>query len=756
MNIGMVVKKIILEKISEESLIRHVIPTFNPILDANTHKSIFSKNGVGFDFFISLDHGKWKFKNDQTNYQGDVFSLWGYYYGLDAKMQLQDIVNKMNHEMALGLEAEQVSLHKQNKSDKVRNTRDLQIEYVSTSDIHSTKLFLAYWAQFGITQEILTKFDVRQVERIHFVSKAGRLFHFDYLTPEKTKITVCFHINGRVKVYVPEIPSDFFNNDTVFAGQKMSFDYKDQISSDIFGLAQLSEAYMPCILFTIGEQHCMTAYANGFHAVSLQSYEVKPTVALLQNLYGRSAALLSCYGNSPAAIREAKRLENLYGIVAVQLPENVKDLTEYFQKYSAESFAVLLETGIAKSKRFQLFRENIKEIGSRKINISYFESKKYLLNAFEFRYNALSLSMEIRSKQEPGEWKTLDIIALCSELNRNQINISPAKLKSFLLSLHVEEENPLQSYFLAFETKKIDTVDYIMELAQHVILEDTSDTAFEHWYLHLKKWMIRAIHAIFEETAINNHALILITKNQNIPKNFFVDFLTPSTLTRYYTDNLVLKDKKACQCTLASSFIINLPELYQYRGYIKALQLQSLIDQSGVHVWVPYQKNILLKPRIASFVGTINASESLRHSKLSTNHFIKFFISGTKNIAHKPSNLLDLAWQQAYNLYKKDNKAGELNTEELQNLQKRVVQFGRRKIEVGLLEKYIVPSTKKNGTFMMTSDILQYLQECAGLSIKLNKIALGRALKELDFKRCKFGNIPNMQRYGYWVDRKST
>lgn len=754
MNIGMLIKEIILDKISEASLIRHIIPTFNPVLDKNIHKSIYSKQGVWLSFFISSDGKKWKFKNNTTGHEGDVFSLWGDYYGLDYHTQLPDILDSMNNEMALGLKVKQVVLPATvcDTASNISNTRNFQIEYLPVSDSYLSQLFLAYWAQFGITQGVLEKFEVRQVAAASFVSNAGRLFHFHYFTQKK--VAMSYHIGGRVKIYVPEIPPDFFG-DVPFTGQKKSFDYKNQIKSDVFGLAQLPSGHLPYILFTAGEQDCMIAHAHGFNAIALQAQNQMPTAELMQDLYGRSAVLLSCYGNNTCGFQSSNHLENLLGIAAIRLPENVKDIAEYFQKYSTESFTALLEEGVAKSKSVELIQASLNKQGAKKRNNLQHKLKKHLYEIFEFRYNIIALDMEIRSKQEINQWQKLNISALCLELNKRQINISCSKLKSLLQSLRVPEYNPIQSYFLAFETKKIDTIDYIMELAQYVILEDASDTSFECWYINLKKWMIRAIRSIFEDGAINNHALILTSKDRNVTKNPFCELLTPSVLIQYYTNNLVLRDKKACQLSLASSFIINLQELHQFKSYLKALKLQSFIDQTNVRVCLPYQKNTVLRPRVASFVGTISALQLLRHSNLNTNHFIRFCISGTKDIDDRASVLLELAWQQAYHLYKKNNKAGTLNSEELKNLQQYQVQFGRREIEIGLLNQYIAPASEGKGTFMKTTDILDHLQKHAGPSVKLNKIALGRAIKELGFKRLKFGKLPSIQRYGYWVSKKS-
>ena len=87
-------------------------------------------------------------------------------------------------------------------------------------------------------------------------------------------------------------------------------------------------------------------------------------------------------------------------------------------------------------------------------------------------------------------------------------------------------------------------------------------------------------------------------------------------------------------------------------------------------------------------------------------------------------------------------------------LQERSSAFLSKRIESEIIEKHLTSPTKEEGEFMTTTDILQYLQERVGMSIKLNKIMIKKAFSELGVERRKFGKSSKEQRYGYLIIRK--
>ncbi|MCG8339676.1 MAG: toprim domain-containing protein [Cytophagales bacterium] len=313
----------VLSKVSEEELIEYLVPDFKCNIKQKNYKSIFSDKDNRPSMSIYRKNGNWKFKSHNTGHGGNVFQLWANYYQIDTRTNFKDVLKKINEAFNLELE----------------DNSPLAIEYTSFS-----ALFLADWAQFGIKREILKRYDVGQVDKISFKSKNGKQLNFNYTA--YGQIVACYHVNGRIKIYVPQIPQGFNNSN--FKGQKKVFGYKNQRKSDVFGLTQLPSK-LAYILFTAGEKDCLAANACGFHAISLQSENQFPEVTLLKNLETRTKALVCCYDNDETGRKAAQKLEDKFGLVSITLPEGVKDIADYFLQYTAEDFRPLLETAVEKS-----------------------------------------------------------------------------------------------------------------------------------------------------------------------------------------------------------------------------------------------------------------------------------------------------------------------------------------------------------------------------------------------------------------------
>ncbi|MGI2262392.1 toprim domain-containing protein, partial [Candidatus Cardinium hertigii] len=282
----------------------------------------------------------------------------------------------------------------------------LSIEYIpSGSGSLISNLYLKYWLQYGITQSVLDHFDVRQVSYLSYVSNSGRSLCFKY--ESRNQIVSAYHISGRVKVYIPEI-SPSFSDDPNFKGQKKSFSYKNQTKEDVFGLSQLPEETLEYILFLAGEKDTMSSYSQGFiNVISLQSENQMPSDDLLKSLRTRTSVLLSCYDNDQAGKNSSKKLSDSYGIVSISLPEEVKDISDYFQKYNSANFQFLLDEGIRKSKSI-----SIKPVTSAKVektvNTKRGRIESYLDSKFNFRFNVFTKECQINIKGS-SMWEKVNV-----------------------------------------------------------------------------------------------------------------------------------------------------------------------------------------------------------------------------------------------------------------------------------------------------------------------------------------------------------
>ena len=755
----MLTKEQVLEKAGgEENLIRHLVPTFNPNLRKKNHKSIFSVKDSRPSMSIYKDEGIWKFKSFNTGHQGDVFRMWADYYGLDCQTQFKELLQLINQEMVLGLENDSVQDLSYFKPIVDRNSIDIEdnqqslpsqtlhIEYIPYSNSDISRLHLQYWAQYNISKSVLERFYVKQVGFLSYRSNSNRFLSFRYR--EKNQIAAAYDISGRIKVYVPEISSSF-SSDLFFKGQRKSFSYKNQTKDDVFGLSQLDEGTLDYVLLTAGEKDCMSAYAHGFrNVISLQSEHQMPSASLLEELRKRTSIILSCYDNDVAGINASKRLETSFGIVSIPLPVDIKDLAEYFRSYSSDDFQLLLDVAIKEAMSLPL-QKSCGTKSTRSSNSIRSKVEHYLNEKFDFRLNVVTQQCEILVKSKCDVWEKVNVSELRGHLDRHGISCSLDVIKCILRSFFVKQFHPIQSYFLSFEGSELnDDIDYILELSSYVKLKNRDASYAKYWYTHLKKWMIRAVRAVFERDGINKHALILCSPKENIGKSYFCEFLCPLSLISYYNGNPIISNEKDAQKSLIRNFIINLDELHHFR--CNAHVIKAWLSQRYVNIRLPYQEDEITEPRIASFVGSTNDVAFL-HSDLGHSRWICFEIDGTRYLDDHARSILERAWHQAYNLYKLDDKSGELTREELEEVLDHSDHFTTRTSESELISQYLTSSTKENGSFMTTTCILKFLQEHMGTSVRLNTKLVGSALRELGFDRVK-KRTNKGSLYGYFVE----
>ncbi|MFM7857471.1 MAG: toprim domain-containing protein, partial [Flammeovirgaceae bacterium] len=320
----MITREQVLKCTTETEIIRHYVPDFVPTAKKNYHSPFVTKDTKPSLSFYKSKSGAWKFKSHNTGHQGDVWQFVADFEKLDCKKEFSKVLEAINTKMNLGLNG---------------HSNEFQIEYQSYST-----LFLAYFKQFGISQETLMKFKVRQVKSLAFTNSVNKRFSFDYV--KLNQVVACYNISDRLKIYIPEIPTAF-NNDLNFRGQKKSFGYKSQNSADVFGLAQLPNPPMDYIIFCAGEKDCLAANAQGFNAISLQSENQLPQEDLLKSLRTKAKVLLSCYDNDDAGKNASAKLQSNFGISPIQLPSDCKDLAVYFSTHSKKEFQTLLTQAIS-------------------------------------------------------------------------------------------------------------------------------------------------------------------------------------------------------------------------------------------------------------------------------------------------------------------------------------------------------------------------------------------------------------------------
>ena len=502
------------------------------------------------------------------------------------------------------------------------------------------------------------------------------------------------------------------------------------------------------ILFTAGEKDCMSAYANGFkNVLSLYSETQLPSVELLEKLRKQTNFLLCCYDNDKTGQSASQKLAMECGIASIPLPAGVKDLSDYFQKYSSGDFQSLLEDGKSKSADLPVL-ESSPSIRKGSLSIRG-KIEAHLSQKFEFRYNTVSLEREICVRGET-EWEQVNMDELRGHLDRHGLNCPSDLISSIMKSFFVGHYNPVQDFFSQTSHPLYNgEKDYIFQLANYISLKDATPHLVQCFYNHLTNWMIRSVRCAREKAHANKHGLFFCSPKENIGKSYFCEFLCPPALLQYMNTNPIIGNDKDAQKALISNFLIVLDDMAQLKSNNGAI-LKAWFSQRWVKVRLPYHEDDTLAPRISSFLGSTNDMSFLK-SDMGYSRWIAFEIDDTQFLGEEEAHVRDMAWIQAINMYLADPKSGELTKEELADLAHQSSHFKESSSEQELLQQYISPSEKGEGEFMTTTDILLYLEKIVGIDLRLNTKKLGTALRELGFERV----CPEKTR-GYWISKMTT
>lgn len=310
---------------------RHFLPGIEIPSSSNFRSPFYEDGKASCNVFQGRD-GLWRYHDfgEGGFYQGDCFWLVGMLYGLDNRQQFPDILHLIISEMRLPIQSPKNSLESAPKrvkrvlkdDDRPRSV----VETASKEYSYKTKTYsdteLAYWQQYGIGKEELTKYMVYSLESFSSVSRAGKPYTLH--SRPNDPMFMYFLDDKSVKVYRP------FNKFRFLSGGVRNDEY-------IFGLWRLTEKNQHLII-TGGEKDVMTLSARGFNAVSLNSETAKLSPEKAQELKDRFGDIFICYDRDETGVLASKRLQEEFRDLhfkVIELPlsgnKEEKDVSDYFR-----------------------------------------------------------------------------------------------------------------------------------------------------------------------------------------------------------------------------------------------------------------------------------------------------------------------------------------------------------------------------------------------------------------------------------------
>lgn len=202
--------------------------------------------------------------------------------------------------------------------------------------------------------------------------------------------------------------------------------------------------------------------------------------------------------------------------------------------------------------------------------------------------------------------------------------------------------------------------NYIGLVADHIESPDEpiayadghAETTFHAYF---KRWLLGSIERVMDG---KQHPMLVLVAEPGIGKSQFVRWLG-SGIPDLYNEGAIKPDNKEHDRLLAIKWIWEVAELGATTRRQDVEALKDFLTRQGVTFRVPYLKNPVTKPALASFVGTVNPSVGFL-TDITGNR--RFTIVTVSKIDWRYATLdVNQLWAQAYALYKAGERS-ELST----------------------------------------------------------------------------------------------
>lgn len=295
---------------------------------------------------------------------------------------------------------------------------------------------------------------------------------------------------------------------------------------------------------------------------------------------------------------------------------------------------------------------------------------------------------------------------------------------------HENRFHPVKDYLSSLEW---DGYPYIAHLAAY--FSDT-DNVFGRW---LKVWLVRAVSKVFEAT--QNYMLVLDGK-QDLGKSSFAAWLG-SPLPDYFIEAPINPDDKDNAIRLMSKFVWEAAELGSTFRRSDREALKFFLTQQTVTVRVSYAKYDIVKPAMASFIGTINNEAGFLTDPTGNRRFL---VSELTRIDWAYTQMdVNQVWAEAYHEYRNDY-ARQLTPAEGKLQQDINNRYRVDSYVMGLFFRHFDFTTNPDHpNFELWKSGAEILQTLGGFGLrgndKTNAMELAAGLKELGIEKAKKGNV---------------
>ena len=364
---------------------------------------------------------------------------------------------------------------------------------------------------------------------------------------------------------------------------------------------------------------------------------------------------------------------------------------------------------------------------------------------YSFRLNDLSDTVETN-----GERMTdVHDAVLLSKLHAQGLKNTDVARRAFTAAAAQNRYHPVKEYLAGL---KWDGQDHIGKLAGY--FTDTHDPityadGTERRVIHawLWRWLVGAVGKVYNPTECQNPVLTL-DGLQGSGKSFFAKWLCP--LPRLHFEGAIRPDDKDYSGYVTTRWIWEVSELGATMRKADREALKAFITQQDATYRPAYGRHDLVKPALASFIGTVNFEGALLGDPTGHRRFWPVNLVG---LDWNYSRDVDVnqVWAQAYALY----RAGEpwaLSTEERAAHAAIVEVYEVEDVLAGYVQECFTIEPGNEALYTHTTTIIETLRTYAGVKGGTDKglaMQLSTALTRLGLSKMKRRDGEGNPRWGY-------
>ena len=294
---------------------------------------------------------------------------------------------------------------------------------------------------------------------------------------------------------------------------------------------------------------------------------------------------------------------------------------------------------------------------------------------------------------------------------------------------------------------------YFKDVHPRIVYGSKAGSIFQTW---LVRWLIGAVAKIFEAgTVRGQNPMLVLDGPQNLGKSTFVRWLG-SPLPNLFIESAIRPDNKDHDRYLATKWVWEVSELGATTRRADREALKAFISCVDVTFRKPYDRHPVVKPAMASFIGTINNEAGFLTDTTGNRRFLSVTLEAI-NRAYINDIDVNQVWAQAYALYRQ-GEPWQLLPQELE--MRDALNTGYEvedPLEGWVLKYYMIDpdnsetyqQDKDGAWFMTTADIAGYLgtMGISGSTLSIQQ-RLATTLKSLGLREGRAGGTRG--RRGFW------